>query len=347
MSVYKRGNIYWFKFTFDGELIQKSTKLKNKKDAELVERAFRTQLALGKIGIKPKKKIETPTFEKAVNDFLAFSEVKNSPKTYARYVFAFQPLLSRFSKKDVATFTSQDIENYVSERSKEISRKTKQPITRETINHELLGFRIIFRRLMLSELITDNPAQKIKKLKPNDRKFHVISKDEEIRYLFACPQPLKDVAGLMLETGLRCGEVYNLKRQDISLENGFLKVAKGKTASSIRQVPLSEKAEKIVAYRLNKFKGENLFPEKDVDGNEPSNDLSQKHLVVIGNLGFNFRLYDCRHTFATRAVQSGVDLLTLAYLLGHSGLKMVMRYAHPSEQMKAEAIKKMQIAKTA
>jgi site-specific recombinase XerD len=46
--------------------------------------------------------------------------------------------------------------------------------------------------------------------------------------------------------------------------------------------------------------------------------------------------------FATRAPESGIDLLTLASLLGHANLKMVMRYAHPSEERKAEAIRRMQ-----
>lgn len=44
-----------------------------------------------------------------------------------------------------------------------------------------------------------------------------------------------------------------------------------------------------------------------------------------------FRLYDLRHTFATRAAEAGVDIMTLAALLRHSRMQMVMRYAHPTE----------------
>ena len=71
-------------------------------------------------------------------------------------------------------------------------------------------------------------------------------------------------------------------------------------------------------------------------------ELTYSHNLAIDKLGFKFRLYDCRHAFATRALESGVDLLTLASLLGHANLKMVMRYAHPSEERKAEAIRQMQ-----
>jgi site-specific recombinase XerD len=55
-----------------------------------------------------------------------------------------------------------------------------------------------------------------------------------------------------------------------------------------------------------------------------------------------FRLYDCRHTFATRVLENGIDLLTLASMLGHSNLSEVVRYAHPSETRKNDAIKLMQ-----
>src|SRR4030095_1251369 len=60
-----------------------------------------------------------------------------------------------------------------------------------------------------------------------------------------------------------------------------------------------------------------------------------------------FRLYDLRHTFATRAAESGVDLVTLAALLGHSNIQMVLRYAHPQAEHKANAIRKMEEFQTA
>jgi integrase len=71
-------------------------------------------------------------------------------------------------------------------------------------------------------------------------------------------------------------------------------------------------------------------------------DFKQVHLETIKKLKLRFRLYDLRHTFADRAVEDGIDLLVLASILGHSNLKMVMRYAHPSETFKA-AIKRMEI----
>ena len=55
-----------------------------------------------------------------------------------------------------------------------------------------------------------------------------------------------------------------------------------------------------------------------------------------------FRLYDMRHTWATRAAMSGIDLVTLAAMLGHSRIQMVLRYAHPTEQHQAQAMRKLE-----
>lgn len=69
--------------------------------------------------------------------------------------------------------------------------------------------------------------------------------------------------------------------------------------------------------------------------------INNAHTAAVKRSGVApFKLYALRHTFATRAVQAGVDLVTLAALLGHSRLTMVMRYAHPAEEHQAEAMRK-------
>jgi integrase len=158
----------------------------------------------------------------------------------------------------------------------------------------------------------------------------------------ACPQPLRDVATVMIETGMRPQEVYNLKREKIFLEKGYLQIENSKTKSSNRKIWLSEKAAKVLSYRLEKFKGCYLFPKGEKDYNQPIYALNDQHTTTVNRINLKFRLYDCRHTFATRVLESGVDLLTLASMLGHSSLDEVMRYAHPSETRKSDAIQMLQ-----
>lgn len=91
------------------------------------------------------------------------------------------------------------------------------------------------------------------------------------------------------------------------------------------------------------FGGKYLFPKREVDGNRPDRSLNRLHQKARAITGVDaFRPYDCRHTFATRAVENGMDLLTLAAILGHANLKELRRYAHPSESFKRDAMRKME-----
>ena len=59
MSIYKRGDIYWYKFMWNGELVRESTKQGNDKVARQMEAAHRTSLAKGEVGIREKKPVPT------------------------------------------------------------------------------------------------------------------------------------------------------------------------------------------------------------------------------------------------------------------------------------------------
>ena len=70
--------------------------------------------------------------------------------------------------------------------------------------------------------------------------------------------------------------------------------------------------------------------------------ICRSFLDVRRSLGLDFRLYDLRHTFGSRAVMAGVDLPTLKELMGHSSITMTMRYVHPTPQHKKEALRKVE-----
>jgi len=83
MAIYKRGAIYWYKFTFNGEAIRESTRQKNQHTARQMEAAHRTSLAKGEVGIRDKKPVSTVgAFAKA--QFLPWAEATFAakPKTW-------------------------------------------------------------------------------------------------------------------------------------------------------------------------------------------------------------------------------------------------------------------------
>lgn len=78
MALYKRGKTWWMSFIFKGDRIQITTKCTNIRDAETVERAYRTQLAKGEVGVKVKK--PAPTFKAAMKEFQSWVKVEHRSK---------------------------------------------------------------------------------------------------------------------------------------------------------------------------------------------------------------------------------------------------------------------------
>ncbi len=86
MAVYKRGRVWWYKFTWKGEPIRESTKQTNKRVAEQIEAAHKTSLAKGEVGIRDRVPISTLK-DFAEQDFMPFieSRFQNKPKTLEYY----------------------------------------------------------------------------------------------------------------------------------------------------------------------------------------------------------------------------------------------------------------------
>jgi integrase len=149
---------------------------------------------------------------------------------------------------------------------------------------------------------------------------------------------------LALNTGLRRGELFNLTWKDVNLRTKWLTVV-GQTAKTkqTRRVPLNLEAVNVFEcwHRQSKgaLAGSKVFPGKR---GKRLTDIkkswgSLRKLAALSD--FNF--HDFRHHFASRLVQSGVDLNTVRELLGHSDIKMVLRYAHLAPGGLANAVEKV------
>ncbi len=86
-----------------------------------------------------------------------------------------------------------------------------------------------------------------------------------------------------------------------------------------------------------------LFPSRH-DVQQPIGSVKKAHSAAVKRAKIEryFRLYDLRHTFATRAVDAATDLPTLSSLLGHASILMTMKYVHPAAEQKKTAMEKFE-----
>ena len=344
MTVAKRGSVYWMYFMQDGVRVQQTTGCTNKRDAQDFEAAYKVKLRMGQVGLEPKRK--PIPFKKAVEDFLTSLESEGTvrPNTKRAYMLTSKHLVEQFRTKQCDRITTEDIERYRQKRLNQRAERTKKNISPATVNRELATLRVIFNRLVRSNDLQKNPVSDIKFLKENTEAWRVISESEERLYLMACVPHLRDIAILMLECGCRPEELFRLERKNVNLDKRYIFVPNGKTKAARRQIPLTERAFKILDSRLKRSSGEYVFANPETG--KPITGVKTAHRAAIRRSGVKaFRLYDLRHTFASRFIESTGDLVTLAALLGHSSIALVTRYAHPAEEHKVQAIRKMEYAR--
>ena len=131
---------------------------------------------------------------------------------------------------------------------------------------------------------------------------------------------------------MRPKEVYAIKQENVNLVERYIFVPEGKSRFARRTIRLPQRVFQVLQSRVGGAKGEYFFPH----GTEPDRHMviCRSHLVISRKLKLDFRLYDLRHTFGSRAAMAGVDLFTLKELMGHSTIAMTMKYIHPTPEHK-------------
>jgi integrase len=185
-------------------------------------------------------------------------------------------------------------------------------------------------------------VSRVKFLAENNQQTRVLSHTEERDYFAKATPLLRDVARLILETGMRPEEVYTIRPENVDLLRGVLQVPNGKTAAARRLLRLTNGATEVLRQRLNGLDTPHVFPcEKDPARPIPKVNNAHDRAVRYSGIA-PIRLYDLRHTWATRAAMSGIDLVTLAAMLGHSRIQMVLRYAHPTQAHQTQAMEQLE-----
>ena len=169
---------------------------------------------------------------------------------------------------------------------------------------------------------------RIKLLKERGRDM-LIDPATEVKLLAASPQPLRDVILIMQDTGMRPQDVFRMRWEHLNWFKRVLFIPYGKTRNSRRYVPLSERVIKALELRGASANGW-VFPSTHSKSGHISNVAGQWRCTrkAIG-LDPAVKLYCCRHTFATDALERTGNLAALMKALGHADAQTAMKYQHP------------------
>jgi len=190
----------------------------------------------------------------------------------------------------------------------------------------------------------DQRDQTLKKARMNanewrkKRKYECLTDLSQWRYAdYMLPMIL-----ISLNTGLRRGELLSLRWSHVNFDRAILTVT-GDNAKSgkTRHLPLNKIALQVLKDWSQQTPQRDLIFVNERTGLFLGNvKRAWKNILRVSSIE-NFRWHDMRHHFASKLVMVGVDLNTVRELLGHSDIKMTLRYAHLAPEHKANAVAKL------
>ena len=347
MPLRNRGGMFHFRFKLDGREYAETTGLaatkQNLSKAQQIESEYRQALLEGR---RPSRRIVVREFNDAAKEFLDWAEVqyREHPNSYKRIKTSFASAKEFFGRDPIGLIDDARLEAYKTWRVKE------HEIRDITLRHDLHALSTFFRYAIKQHWTRDNPVRCVSMPSDADAvRMHILTAKEEKTYFTraAKQKDLHDAGRLILNQGMRPDELTSLRKTDVDLERGQLQIQRGKSAAARRILDLTAESRSILARRMA-GKSPWLFPSKRKPGQHIRR-LNSAHdrlcaIALKSGIAINWVIYDFRHTFATRMAQAGVDLATLAAILGHNSIRIVQKYVHPTAEHKRAAMARYELA---
>jgi integrase len=352
MSIFQRGNIWWFTFRFRGQRIQESTSSRSKNLAIRAERVRRRQLEEGVNRVHADKR--SLIFGVYARQYLEANTPHWSKSNVRIETYNLKHLTEHFGKLLLTDITSVHIGKY------QAQRKAAGASSR-TINMEVGTLRAILRK----QRLWANLQPDVKMLRARSDIGRALSRDEETRLLEACKasrsRSLYPAVLLSIHSGLRNQELRLLRWRQIDMLERTLTVGKSKTAGGEgRTVPLSDTAWRCIQEWRSQWpeaKPEHyLFPSEKYG---LAGESGYQHAAIVPynvrpdvpigswkvawtnakqSAGVQCRWHDLRHTFVSRVAAGQVSEATIMALAGHLSVKMKEKYSHVRTESKRQAV---------
>ncbi|MHA1938195.1 MAG: tyrosine-type recombinase/integrase, partial [Candidatus Thorarchaeota archaeon] len=350
-KIRKRGNSYQIDYIDpNGNRVRKSFSKKKEAEAELGKRV---SLIAENRYLDVKKDYKT-TLTELLDKYKENYRDQSSFKTGK--VYFLENFRSHFGEETkLANIKYVDLETYKNHLKKKL---TPHGTIRadSSINREMSCLHHIFSKAFEWEMMEQNPFDRGKSLilKENNKRLRFLTEEEIQRLLVECPKHLCRVVECAINTGMRRGEILNLRWDQI--RDGFIYLRKTKT-NEAREIPVNDTLEEVFKEikKEQQLKSRHVFTYQPNEHKRKKSMLSEKLVALQIGRTFrrvdtafkaalkrasieDFKFHDLRHTFASQMIMHGASLKEVQELLGHKDIKMTMRYAHLSQEHKKKAV---------
>jgi integrase len=308
---------------------------------ELAQKILRKKLdevELAKIHGLPA--IEQMVFNDFMPEYLNHVKAVRAQTSQVR-VQSFVKVLGRtFGTRILSKIRSGDVQRWVDARSQEKKRggKTIKPAT---VVSEFVCLSAIFREAKKRSYVYDNPCRGVTLPRVNNKITRCLTDEQEKRLLAACSECFRPIVVTALFSGMRLGEILDLRWGDVDLDTGILTVVHGK-GEKMRHIPMVPELKEALGAIDRTVSADGAASPWIFNNPETGTrwvDTKKQWARALRISGIReFRFHDLRHTFASRLVQRGVPLKAVQELLGHADIKMTMRYAHLAQSDLRDAV---------
>ena len=293
-----------------------------------------------------------------------YAKIKPRPSTYkTSQGFLKNHIKPQIGGIPLADLTSLDLQRFYKHlldggRVDRIEAKKKpKGLAPKTVRniHQMIGS--AYNLAMEQRLVTKNPTQGCALPKVEHKEMKTLTADQLSAFFQeARDSGVYELYYIDLATGLRRGELLGLKWTDVDLVRGVLKIQRAisrqngkvveaplKTKNAYRSLPLS--ADAISVLKMQKCKVGNsewVFPSPSGGPMSPDSVLHMLQRVLKRAALPRIRFHNLRHTFATMALQNGVDVKTVSSMLGHYSAGFTLdTYAHVTTDAQLKAAQTM------
>lgn len=239
---------------------------------------------------------------------------------------------------DIRNISSNNIREFLKHLETLEGVKTRKPFSKRFKLMIFQSIQLFFKALCIKEQILINPAIDIKYHPEGETKEKVILTEDEMMNLLesiGCSTYIlrrdRALFELMYSSGLRVGEVVNLRRSDINFDDSTAFIRLGKFSKD-RVVPICDTA----LYFLDKFcrkkrKDSFIFTSSNGTnrlGSEAVNKRLHKYLKLAGIDKEGVTCHSIRHSTASHLLDRGADLRYVQTLLGHESIETTVVYTH-------------------